>query len=68
MATKAIERGLFEVDRRMELKMRLAAKKASQPARHSEPVPVGQEVLPLDFALLPEREVVERLLDRVRSL
>lgn len=60
MASKAIERRLFEVDRRMELKMRLAAKRAGQASR--------QQVLPLDFAALPEREVVERLLDRVRSL
>lgn len=60
MATKAMERRLFEVDRRMELKMRLAAKKASQPVR--------QEVLPLDFVPLAEREVVERLLERVRNL
>jgi len=60
MATKAMDRRLFEVDRRMELKMRLAAKKAGQPIR--------QEILPRSLAELPEREVVERLLDRVRSL
>ncbi len=60
MATKAIERRLFEVDRRMELKMRLAAKKAAQSVR--------QGMLPLAFPEPPEREVVERLLDRVRSL
>lgn len=61
MATKAMERRLFEVDRRMELKMRLAAKKASQPSQL-------QLLLPLDVATPPERQVVERLLDRVRSL
>ncbi|MEW6568133.1 MAG: hypothetical protein AB1449_08205 [Chloroflexota bacterium] len=60
MATKVIERRLFEVDRRMELKLRLAAKKANQPAR--------QDLMSLDFIPLPEREVVERLLDRVRRL
>lgn len=60
MATKAIERRLFEVDRKMELKLRLAAKKAAHPSR--------PEPMSLDFLPLPERELVERLLDRVREL
>jgi hypothetical protein len=55
----AKQRRLFEIDRRMELKLRLSAKRAES----------GQltELGPLspDF---PERELVTRLIERVRRL
>jgi hypothetical protein len=60
MARKRFDRRLFEVDRRMELKMRLAAKRAAEPAR--------VEVLSAEFAALQDREIVDRLIDKVRSL
>jgi hypothetical protein len=54
------EKRLFELDRRMELKMRLAAKKAAN---------LGQTGgLTLDLEGLPERHVVSRLIERVRRL
>ena len=54
------EKRLFEIDRRMELKMRLAAKKASR---------LGQTGgLALELEGLPERQVVTRLIEKVRRL
>ncbi|MCX6070671.1 MAG: hypothetical protein NTU91_07405 [Chloroflexi bacterium] len=54
------EKRLFEMDRRMELKMRLAAKKA---------IRLGQTGgLALDLEGLPERQVVTRLIEKVRRL
>jgi hypothetical protein len=54
------EKRLFELDRRMELKLRLAAKKANH---------LGQTGgLALDLEGLPERQVVTRLIEKVRRL
>lgn len=53
------QKRLFEVDRRMELKMRLAAKRADD----GDLVGTG----PLS-AEVPERETLSRLIDRVRRL
>lgn len=55
----AKQRRLFETDRRMEVKMRLAAKRADG----SELTGTG----PL-LAEVPERELLRRLIDRVRRL
>jgi hypothetical protein len=55
----AKQRRLFETDRRMELKMRLAAKRADS----IETTGTG----PL-MAEVPERELLTRLIDRVRRL
>lgn len=53
------DRRVFEADRRMELKMRLAAKKATQ----------GQTgELPMDLGGYPERQIVAKLIERVRRL
>jgi hypothetical protein len=57
---KKRERKLFEADRRMELRMRIAAKR------------VGTR-LKIDMPILgpfkpPKEEVVDRLIERVRSL
>ncbi len=55
----AKQKRLFEADRRMELKLRLLAKRAG-----SEDL---AETGPL-AADLPERELVTRLIERVRKL
>jgi len=60
MARKRFDKRLFEVDRRMELKMRLAAKRAEEPAR--------TDMLFAEFAALQDREIVGRLIDKVRRL
>jgi hypothetical protein len=54
------EKRLFEMDRRMELRMRLAAKKASRQGQTGG--------LALDLEGLPERQVVTRLIEKVRRL
>ena len=51
---------VFETDRRMELRLRLAAKKAKVVAK-----PV---MMPQYSHRIPEREVVTRLIERVRRL
>lgn len=51
-------RRLFELDRKMELKLRLAARRAEEGAPRESGRP-GE---------LPPREVVDRLIDRVRRL
>jgi hypothetical protein len=51
---------VFEVDRRMELRLRLAAKKAKV---GSKPI-----AMPQYSHRIPEREVVTRLIERVRRL
>lgn len=53
------DREVFETDRRIELRMRLAVKKASQNGKGQ---PVRLE------AALPARELVDRVIDRVRQL
>ena len=53
------KKGVFEADRRMELRMRLAAKKAAQ-LKFAGP----RENLPLE---VPEQEL-NRIIDRVRHL
>lgn len=54
------EKRLFEMDRRMELKMRLAAKKAVRQGQTGG--------LALELEGLPERQVVTRLIEKVRRL
>jgi hypothetical protein len=53
-------RRLFECDRRMELRLRLAAKKLG-----SRVPPRSRAVVVLDP---PQREMVDRLIERVRKL
>lgn len=50
---------LFESDRRMELRLRLAIKRADESGR--------ERAISLDSPL-PPRELVDRLIDRVRRL
>jgi hypothetical protein len=54
------QRRIFEVDRRMELRMRLVAKQAEIGEAAGGTSPLNPE--------LPEREVVSRLIARVRRL
>jgi hypothetical protein len=54
------DRRLFESDRRMELKLRLAASKAGASPRGS--------VAALELNGLPDRQVLTKLIDRVRRL
>ncbi len=56
----AKNRRVFEVDRRMELKMRLAAKKVVAQGQTGE--------LTLEISAAPERQLVARLIERVRRL
>lgn len=58
MAAKKGDKRLFEADRRMELKLRLAAKRAGDAG--------GPETL--DLAGRPDRETLDRLIVRVRQL
>jgi hypothetical protein len=51
---------MFEQDRKMELRMRLAAKKAATRELPSSVIPLVSE--------MPEPEVVVRLINRVRRL
>ncbi len=53
-------KGIFEADRRMELRLRLAAKKAVEPAYAG-----GSRSLRIDA---PEKVVLDRIIDRVREL
>jgi hypothetical protein len=53
-------RRVFEVDRRMELRLRLAAKKAESNKKEA--------FVPLYASGIPEREVVHRIIERVRRL
>jgi hypothetical protein len=55
----AKQKRLFETDRRMELKLRLAAKRAEQDSLPGTG-PLSAEV--------PERDTLARLIDRVRQL
>jgi hypothetical protein len=54
-------RRLFETDRKMELRLRLAAKKAAVQAQANGSVAIEMEPL-------PERQVLDRLIERVLSL
>ncbi len=54
------QRRIFEVDRRMELRLRLVAKQAELDGSGSGTSPLNPE--------LPERELVSRLIARVRRL
>jgi hypothetical protein len=54
------QRRMFEVDRRMELKLRLVAKRAGIADSGSGTGPLNAE--------LPERDLVTRLIERVRRL
>lgn len=51
---------LFEYDRRMELRLRLAAKRAGEPLLSG-----NQGGLLIE---LPEKDLLDRLIDRVRRL
>ncbi len=51
---------VFELDRKMELRLRLAAKKALED--------VEEEELEEEMLQLPARELVDRLIERVRRL
>jgi hypothetical protein len=53
-------KGIFEADRRMELRLRLAAKKAVEPAFAG-----GSRCLSIDA---PEKIVLDRIINRVRKL
>jgi hypothetical protein len=53
------DKGVFEADRRMELRLRLAAKKAGEPS------PRRRILLEIET---PQRDVVDRIIDRVREL
>ena len=53
-------RKVFETDRRMELRLRLAAKKAKT---FNGPV-----LVPNYASRIPEREIVTRIIERVRRL
>ncbi len=53
-----MEKRLFELDRRMELRLRLAAKKASDKRLRQVLNAMG----------VPDRELVDRLIARVREL
>ena len=54
------KKGIFEADRRMELRMRLAAKKAAQPAYAGPKGNLSVEI--------PEPELLNRIIHRVRHL
>ncbi len=54
------KKGFFEADRRMELRLRLAAKKASESAYAGGPRSLNVDA--------PERIVLDRIIDRVRKL
>jgi hypothetical protein len=54
------KRGLFETDRRVELKMRLAIKRATEPMQ--------ARAIPLLLDAPPEPGVVGRLIKKVRNL
>lgn len=53
-------RKVFETDRRMELRLRLAAKKAKTLA--------GPVLVPQYASRIPEREIVTRIIERVLRL
>ncbi len=54
------KRRIFEIDRRMELRLRLASKRLGDREYFS---PIAEYI-----AGQPEREVVDRLIERVRRL
>jgi hypothetical protein len=54
-------RRLFESDRKMELRLRLAAKRAAIQAQANGSMAIEMEPL-------PERQVLDRLIERVRRL
>jgi hypothetical protein len=54
------KKGVFEADRRMELRMRLAAKRAGDGNYRS-----SDSVIPFEF---PKVETVDRLIERVERI
>lgn len=54
------QKGVFEADRKMELRLRLAAKRAAQTGRSSELRALVIEI--------PEAETVSRLINKVQAL
>jgi hypothetical protein len=51
---------VFEVDRRMELRLRLAAKKAQSNSK--------EVLVPLYATGMPEPEVINRIIERIQRL
>jgi hypothetical protein len=60
MAKKRDDQRLFDYDRRIELKLRLAAKRAAETPTTG--------VFAGVFGPLPPREILDRLIERVRRL
>jgi hypothetical protein len=54
------QKGVFEADRKMELRLRLAAKRAAESERSPKQKPLAIEI--------PELETVSRLINRVQAL
>ena len=54
------QKGVFEADRKMELRLRLAAKRAAASERSTKQKPLAVEI--------PEMETVSRLINKVQAL
>jgi hypothetical protein len=54
------KRPIFRGDRRKELKLRLAAKKAQSKGQSS--------AFAMEYGVFPERELLDRIIERVRRL
>lgn len=54
------QKGVFEADRKMELRLRLAAKRAANDKLKAERKPLAIEI--------PEIDTVSRLIDKVEAL
>ncbi|MGD8553666.1 MAG: hypothetical protein PVI81_00660 [Anaerolineales bacterium] len=54
------QKGVFEADRKMELRMRLAAKRAAQNEVYKDQKPLAIEI--------PEVDTVSRLISKVQAL
>ncbi|MGD8621705.1 MAG: hypothetical protein PVH60_07135 [Anaerolineales bacterium] len=54
------QKGVFEADRKMELRMRLAAKRAAQNEFYKDQKPLAIEI--------PEVDTVSRLISKVQAL
>jgi hypothetical protein len=54
------KKGVFEADRKMELRMRLAAKRASQNDSSADQKPLAIEI--------PELDTVSKLISKVQAL
>jgi hypothetical protein len=54
-------RRMFESDRKMEVRLRLAAKKATVQAQ-------SHGIVAIEMEPMPERQILDRLIERVRQL